>query len=1499
MTSRARAALTAVRAPGRGVVRGLVLGLVVMLLGAPVAAAAPTPPPTPTPVVVAGVSGLEWSDLDRTRTPHLWSLVAGGDVASISVRTPAQERTCPLDGWLTMSAGSRVTSTAPDAATEPEGGELRCRTRPQIVTDIPGEPGPRAAAVLGWGQLTASDAAATGSLGTPGRLGDALAAAGVCSTAVGPGGAVALARSDGSVDRYLPDLTDTAGASALTSDDLADALTACPVGVVDLGDLPDGATERVEALRELDTAVGVLVRSLPGQTRLLVTGIADTPLGPRGLQIAVQRGDSRGAPAWLLSASSRREGVVVTNDLAATIAVSAGLDTSGFDGSLLERGHARRLDTRATVDNRQYLTTLTEVAPPMNWAVLILIGLVVAGCVPALTRRTSVRARGLATSALTVVACLPAAASLATLSRWWSSAAPGPVLAAAVAIPATVLALVAWALDRPLGRALGGPAWRRPVALAALTWTVLTVDGLTGTTLQQGSPLGSSLADGARFYGFGNTVYAIYAVAGVVLATGVAVALRAHGRRRGALVGAAAVAAVTVIVNGLPSFGADVGGIISLVPAFVVLLLVLSGRRLTGRTWAGVTGATVAVAAVIAIGAWLAPGGSHLGLFVQRIVDGDAVALLASKAAGAWATVSHVPGALAAVAAVALFWAVVAPRRRPWRAVGALEALDRRYAEHPELRAAVLALVVVGVLGSALNDTGVGVAVILSILAAATLLSGVWTLAGAGAGEPSALRALRAPREPARLASLGGGALLVLLLVAGMVPPTSDHGVAGAQSGASPTADGAAVGSPGTPLVVIGTSGLRWPDVRPDGAAAPALAQLLADGADAGGVALPVGRAARCAEGGWLALSAGTLAEVATQRGPDGRWACPALDATPTADGGARVTDWDDLEALQEGSSLGARLGELGAALTAPTAAPGSTPVCATAVGPGAGVALADRSGTVARYRSLDAALDPDGDAFDCPVTLIDAGAVDRTAPDRATAVAALDATVGALVAQAPPDATVVVVDVAPQPGARPALGVALARPPSGLEDPPRYLSSSATRTDGVARLLDLPATLLAAAGLEVPTALDTTPLLRAGVRPPGADATADALADITMRDQVRRSTYVWFVDAPMWTGLGLAALVWLVGAVPALRRRVPAAVRRVVEVVTYALATLSAAVFLTGLTQWWKFGNPTLALWVGVALTAAIVAGLATLVPRAPAWGRTGAIAGITFLVLTLDGVLGTPLNRTSPLGSAPTFGARFFGFGNPTFSVYAVTGLLFAAAVGQALLWRGNRRAAGIWVAVIGAVAMIVDVWPTFGADLGGGLVLVPAFVVVGLAAAGSRVTFRRFVLVAAAGVGAVGLVGLLDWLRPEAERSHLGWFVDQVITGDAWVIVVRKAAAAAQSVLGGPTIWVTLAVFALAAVPLLGTTRVRARWTPRWFARAEEQWPLLRPAVVGIWVAAIAGSVVNDFGARIAMIALVPAVPLLLLAALDAAEVDALDDDALDDDAADDDEPARRPT
>lgn len=95
-TGRGRRRATAVPGALVTAVVTVLVGLLVGLpAGAPAASAAPAPSdaePPETPLVLAGVSGLQWSDVDAVRTPELWRLMGGGSGEKSGLQLSAQER---------------------------------------------------------------------------------------------------------------------------------------------------------------------------------------------------------------------------------------------------------------------------------------------------------------------------------------------------------------------------------------------------------------------------------------------------------------------------------------------------------------------------------------------------------------------------------------------------------------------------------------------------------------------------------------------------------------------------------------------------------------------------------------------------------------------------------------------------------------------------------------------------------------------------------------------------------------------------------------------------------------------------------------------------------------------------------------------------------------------------------------------------------------------------------------------------------------------------------------------------------------------------------------------------------------------------------------------------------------------------------------------------------------------------------------------------------------
>jgi tryptophan-rich sensory protein len=151
-----------------------------------------------------------------------------------------------------------------------------------------------------------------------------------------------------------------------------------------------------------------------------------------------------------------------------------------------------------------------------------------------------------------------------------------------------------------------------------------------------------------------------------------------------------------------------------------------------------------------------------------------------------------------------------------------------------------------------------------------------------------------------------------------------------------------------------------------------------------------------------------------------------------------------------------------------------------------------------------------------------------------------------------------------------------------------------------------------------------------------------------------------------------------------------------------------------------------------------------------------------------------------------------------------------------------------------------------------------------------------------VLALAVAAVGSLAFVDWLRPPSERSHLGRFVEQLLTGEAWTVVSRKAEANLGILLGSPLAWL-LPVALVAAVWLVRPARGRwGGWVQRWLPGPLRGPGLLRgrgdllPAGdlavlrAGLLAAALSlalGAAANDSGVALPATAAALLVPLLV--------------------------------
>src|SRR5690625_3110717 len=256
--------------------------------------------------------------------------------------------------------------------------------------------------------------------------------------------------------------------------------------------------------------------------------------------------------------------------------------------------------------------------------------------------------------------------------------------------------------------------------------------------------------------------------------------------------------------------------------------------------------------------------------------------------------------------------------------------------------------------------------------------------------------------------------------------------------------------------------------------------------------------------------------------------------------------------------------------------------------------------------------------------------------------------------------------------------------------------------------------------------------------------------------------------------------------------------------------------------------------------------------------------ISLVSATVMGLDAVVGSPLHRGSPMGPSPILGGRFYGFGNTTYSLFVVHTLIFAAVAAAPAARLGRKFVSYLIVGVVGIVALIVDVAPTWGADIGGGLALIPAFAFLAMVLNRARFTLLRVLGIGLGTVAAILGIAYADWLRSAASRSHAGQFFEQLITGDAWQIIWRKAQYAFNTLDTGLASRLTLVLLVFTVLALIKPER----FAPAPLRDALADYATLRVALGAVLIGLIAGAALNDYGLRIVSLGFATAAPLLAL-------------------------------
>lgn len=230
-----------------------------------------------------------------------------------------------------------------------------------------------------------------------------------------------------------------------------------------------------------------------------------------------------------------------------------------------------------------------------------------------------------------------------------------------------------------------------------------------------------------------------------------------------------------------------------------------------------------------------------------------------------------------------------------------------------------------------------------------------------------------------------------------------------------------------------------------------------------------------------------------------------------------------------------------------------------------------------------------------------------------------------------------------------------------------------------------------------------------------------------------------------------------------------------------------------------------------------------------------------MTLLVfgLLIDTITGQNLIKNSLLGYDPIIGARYYGIGNEYMGILIGAVLVFTTVFVE-------KYSINKYIPIIfyGLVTVIIG-FPKLGANVGGTITAVFAFIFVSIRLLGKKINFKKLIYIGLSVIGVVGIMAIIDLFIIESQ-SHLAGAIRQIVTGGPVVIyqiIIRKISMNLR--LMGVTIWSKVLLSAIVVLGILFYKPIG------FIKKVSLKYSKIAIGWSGIIVACIIGFAVNDSG------------------------------------------------